>query len=147
MASNYYPPVGFHFNVSFDAGIRKSESQFQSVSGLSVKMETEEFAEGGENRFKHTLPVKTTFTDLVLTRGLYVESELREWCKEAMEDFVFRPKDMTITLLNESHEPLMSWFVSNCYPIKWEVSDLNAEESKIVTETIGLSYNYFRVLT
>ena len=49
--ANYYPPLGFHFKV-FIENI-KSEYQFQSVSGLQASLETEEIAEGGENRFKH----------------------------------------------------------------------------------------------
>lgn len=45
--STVYPPVSFHFKVEF-SGISSQESdvQFQSVSGLSVDIETEEFAEG-----------------------------------------------------------------------------------------------------
>ena len=60
--TTYYPPVGFYFKVDIGvSGAYRTDSEFQSVSGLSVDIETEEFAEGGENRFKHKLPVKTKF--------------------------------------------------------------------------------------
>lgn len=146
MAENYYPPVGFHFSVAFEGGA-EAESQFQSVSGLSMDLDTEQYAEGGENRFKHTLPLKTKFTNLVLKRGLYIQSDLTDWCKDAMENFKFSPKDLTIMLKNEQHEPLMTWQVSRAYPVKWSVDDFNAEESKIVIETIELCYNYFKVIS
>ena len=141
--SNYYPPLGFHFKVEFTN--LKGEFQFQSVSGLTVNLETEEIAEGGENRFKHKLPVKTKFPNLVLKRGLLVDSALIKWCREAVEDFNITPTDITISLLNEEHEPLMTWNVVHAYPVKWGMGDFNAEENKLVIETIELAYNYFKI--
>ena len=141
--SNYYPPLGFHFKVEF-ANL-PGEFEFQSVSGLNVELETEEISEGGENRFKHKLPVRTKFPNLVLKRGLLVDSDLIKWCREAVEDFNISPTNITIKLLNEKHEPLMTWNVVHAYPIKWAVADFNAEESKLVLETIELVYNYFNI--
>jgi phage tail-like protein len=142
--SNYYPPLGFHFKVEFNQFM--GEFEFQSVSGLSVDLETEEIAEGGENRFKHKLPVRTKFPNLVLKRGLLVDSELITWCKNAIENFDITPTDLTVKLLNEKHEPLMTWNVVHAYPVKWSIADFNAEESKIVIETIELAYSYFNTL-
>lgn len=140
---NYYPPLGFHFRVEF-ANI-KGEFEFQSVSGLNVELETEQIAEGGENRFKHRLPVRTKFTNIVLKRGLKVNSDLVKWCRDAVLDFNIVPTDMTIILLNEEHEPLQTWNVVHAWPVKWEVTDLNAEESKIAVESLELVYNYFNI--
>jgi len=142
-----YPPVSFHFKVEF-TGISTQEAdiQFQSVAGLSVDIETEEFAEGGENRFKHKFPVRTKFPNLVLKRGMMTDSKLIEWCRDAIESFQFAPIDLTVKLLNEEHEPLVTWNVVHAYPVKWNVSDLNAEENKIAIETIELAYNYFTLL-
>lgn len=141
--ADYHPPLGFHFKVEF-ANL-KGEFQFQSVSGLTVDLETEEIAEGGENRFKHKLPVKTKFPNLVLKRGMLIDSELIKWCRDAVEDFSITPTDLTISLLNEEHEPLITWNVVHAYPVKWATADFNAEESKIVVETIELAYNYFKI--
>lgn len=141
--SNYYPPLGFHFKVEFaDLG---GEYQFQSVSGLNVEFETEQVAEGGENRFKHKLPVSTRYPNLVLKRGIRVDSSLTKWCREALEDFDIKPTNITISLLNEEHEPLMTWNVVHAYPIKWSVSEFNAEKSQLAIESIELAYNYFNI--
>lgn len=138
---NYYPPLGFHFTVVLD--ISDKEFQFQSVSGLSAELETEEIAEGGENRFKHTLPVRAKYQNLVLKRGLVVKSGLINWCRDAIENFIIKPTNITISLLNEENQPLASWKVINAYPVKWDISDFNAEENKIVIETLELTYSYF----
>nr|MBI1230879.1 phage tail protein [Cytophagales bacterium] len=144
---NYYPPVGFHFTVEFAGFDSKGiDSQFQSVSGLTVTLETEEIAEGGENRFKHKFPVKTKYPNLVLKRGMIVNSDLIKWCKDAMENFEFELKDLTIKLLNEEHEPLKTWNIVRAFPVKWAVDDFNAQESKLVLETLELSYQYFKTI-
>ena len=145
--NNPYPPVSFHFKVEFN-GISSQDKdvQFQSVSGLSVDIETEEFAEGGENRFKHKCPVRSKFPNLVLTRGMVTDSQLIKWCRNAIESFEFEPVDLTVKLLNENHEPLVTWNVVHAYPIKWEVAELDAEQSKVTIETIELAYNYFTLV-
>lgn len=141
--ADYYPPLGFHFKVEF-ANI-EGEFEFQSVSGLSVELEFEEIAEGGENRFKHKLPVRTKYPNLVLKRGAKVNSGLINWCRDAVENFSIAPTDVLISLLNEKHEPLMSWNIVHAWPVKWSMADFNAEESKIAIETIELAYNYFNI--
>lgn len=146
--AEYYPPPGFHFKVEF-TGItaRKNDHQFQSVSGLSVDLDTEEIAEGGENRFKHKIPVRTKYPNLVLKRGLLVDSGVIEWCRKALEDFEFQPINLTVKLLDDKHEPLLSWNVVHVYPVKWNVGDFSAEENKLVIESMELAYNYFKVIT
>jgi len=141
--ANYYPPLGFHFKVEI-AGI-DGEFEFQSVSGLSVELEVEQIAEGGENRFKHKLPVRSKYPNLILKRGTKVNSELISWCRNAFDNLIIIPKDIVISLLNEEHEPLITWNIVHAYPVKWTTSDFNAEESKIVIETIELAYNYFNI--
>lgn len=142
--NKFYPPLGFHFLVEF--GNQKDEYQFQSVSGLSVDLQTEEITEGGENRFTHKLPLRPRYPNLVLKRGLHVSSGLIDWCKAGVEGFNFSPTDIIIKLLNDEHQPLITWNVVNAYPVKWTVGDFNAEESQIVIETIELSYSYFKTL-
>ncbi len=152
MAKYNHWPVGFHFKVEF-TGIEtsKDDHKFQSVSGLSIDLETEEIAEGGENRFKHKIPVRTKFPNLVLKRGLLMNTGVIGWCVDALEYFDFKPIDLTVSLLQvekdqEQAQPLLSWNIVHAYPVKWNVSDFNAEDNKIVIETLELSYNYFTTL-
>ncbi len=144
--SNYYPPVGFHFRVNLD-GITGTEndSKFQSVSGLNVEFETESIKEGGENRFEHVLPLRSKYPNLVLKRGLFVGSELIDWCLNAFNNLEILPSDLVVSLLNGEHEPLKTWKIKNAWPLKWSVSDMSAEENKLMVETIELRYQYFTV--
>lgn len=142
----YYPPVGFHFLVEV-LGLKPNDSdvRFTEVSGLSVELQTEEVAEGGENRFVQKYPTRARFPELVLKRGLLRNSEVWNWARECIEDFTIQPKSVDVKLLNENHEPLMTWHVVGAYPTKWSVTDLNASNNAVVIESLQLFYQYFTV--
>jgi|SRR3989304_26195 len=144
--ANYYPPVGFHFRIEvMDLSPNDNDVRFTEVSGLSVEMGTEEIAEGGENRFVQKYPVRAKYPELVLKRGLLRNSEVVNWIRKCIEDFSIQPKNIDISLLNEEHQPLMTWHVVNAYPTKWTVSDLNASNNAVVIESMQLFYQYFKV--
>jgi phage tail-like protein len=143
---DYYPPWGFYYAVKFDFSSVTNDTRFQSVSGLVVEYDMEEYKEGGENRFTHKLPFRTKYSDLVLKRGMLVGSAVVSWCLAAFRDRDFQPADIIITLMNEKSEPLRVWNVTHAIPKKWSVSDLNANENSIVIETLELTYQYFTVL-
>lgn len=156
-------PVGYRFVVYFEFGnfgdfkdnptanigakLKNAyDVMFQSVSGLSVDIETEQYAEGGVNDYKHTLPVRVKFPNLVLTRGLAASSAVTDWVRKAVEDFEFTQAGVTVILLNELHLPLHVWRINNAIPVRWSVDAFNAEESKLVIETLELAYQTFTVL-
>ncbi len=141
-----HPPVSFHFLVSFLAPQYFPDVMFQSVSGLEVSLETESYREGGENRFEHTLPVRARYSNLTLTRGLFVSSQLIDWCMDTFNNMEVRPLTMIISLLNDSHVPIMTWNVVNAYPVKWSVSELDAEKNQIAIESLELKYQYFSLI-
>lgn len=144
--SDYYPPWGFYYQVKFGVSQNENDVRFQTVSGLSVEYDMEEYKEGGENRFVHKLPVRTKYADLVLKRGMLTDSEVIKWFLNAFRDREFKPTDVYIILKNEKGEPLRTWNVSHAIPRKWVVSDLNANENSVVIETMELSYRYFTIL-
>lgn len=154
-----YPPVNFFFEVKFlgrNLDKMAVETRFKSVTGLNVSLESESLAEGGENRFQHALPTRTSYTALVLTRGLVKNSKLIAWCNDAILNYDIRPMNLLVTLLHVNRpddskppdkiEPLMSWKVINAWPQKWSVSEFNAEKSEVVIETLELKYHYFEPL-
>ena len=146
MDPRYRPPAGFHFRVEFGLpDATDNDTRFREVSGLTRELEDEAFNEGGENRFVHKLPSRARYPDLVLKRGLLVDSAVRSWCERAIYDFEIEPIPVFVTLLNGEHEPLQSYSVLNAWPKKWSVSDFNAESSEVVIETLELAYQYYKV--
>ena len=147
MSLSNYPPVGFHFLVEFEAFTQTADVRFQEVSGLTADVQMEEFREGGENRFTHKLPVRTSYADLTLKRGLLTTSAIHTWIIDAIKNFNYQPVNLIVKLLNEEHTPLQSWYVIGAIPKKWDIAAFNAERSEIVIETLVLSYRYFEYLS
>jgi phage tail-like protein len=139
----YYPPWGFYYKVAFGISKTTDDARFQTVSGLSVEYDYESFKEGGENRFEHKLPVRTKYADLVLKRGMLMDSDVIKWFVAAFRDREFTPTDISVILMNEKGDPLRTWNVAHAIPKKWLVSDFNANESSVVIETMELTYRYF----
>jgi len=142
-----YPFVGFHFLVVFEIFPQvPNDFRFQEVSGLSVDVNLDTYNEGGENRFVHRLPGRTRYSDLVLKRGMTLVSGVTAWCVDAIENFNYQPTNMLISLLNEDHIPVSSWYVANAIPIKYDITGLNAEQNQIVIESMTLRYEYYKTL-
>ena len=143
---SYYPPVGFHFLVEFGLdGIKENDSRFREVSGFSLELEEESIVEGGENRFVQKLPVRAKYPDLALKRGMLVDSTVRKWCQDAIQNFDIQPTTIWVKLLNDQHEPLKTFTFFNAWPKKWSLSDFNAESSDLVIESLELAYQYYTV--
>lgn len=143
MADNY--TVGFYFKLSF----KGADAAFNEVSGLSKELSVEEVTCGGENRFKYKLPTVVTGQNLVLKRALIPEgSELLDWCASSMDDGLessIMTNDVSLSLLDEDGDVSKMWTFFNAYPVKYSVSDLKAQESEILMETLELAYTYFEI--
>jgi phage tail-like protein len=143
--AQYYPPVGFHFKVEFVGLAGGADSRFTEVGGLAVEMGSEEVAEGGENRFVQKYPTRAKYPELVLKRGLLKNSAVWDWIRQCLVDYKIEPRSVDIHLLNESHEPLMTWHVIGAWPTKWAVGDFNASSNSFAVESMQLAYQYFTV--
>jgi len=145
--SGYYPPVGFYFDVFVEGITGINEGNFQEVSGLNVKIGTEEVVEGGENRFVHRLPTAPKYENLILKRGLLKGSSLIDWVRTSVEQFKFVPKLVVVKLLDATGNPLVSWSFSNAYPVGLRISEFKSQENALVVETLELAFDYFTKAT
>jgi phage tail-like protein len=141
--SDYTPPSAFYFAVKF-VGFPDMDSSFQEVSGLKVSIDTEEKKEGGDNLYAFHFPKPATYQPLVLKRCLMANSVLNLWCKNALENFSFYPKDIRLLLLGADGSSLSSWTINQAYPISWELSALNSTSNELAIETLTLKYRNFK---
>lgn len=140
-------PAGFAFQVKVTGVSGTFEGSFQEVTGISVKLNSEELKEGGENRFNRRLPLPPKYDNLVLKRGMLLSSDLIDWARDAVENFTFKTKTVVVSILDENRTPLASWSFANAYPVGLKITDLKAQENAIVCESIEIAYeNFTRVL-
>lgn len=135
----YTPPTAFYFGVKFD-GSPDLDSSFQGISGLKSPLGTEQVGEGGNNIYRYEPP---TYSDLVLKRCLVSNSALNKWCTDAIEQFLFAPKNLEISLLG-INGVLASWSAEDAFPISWELASLNSASNELAIETLELKYRSFK---
>ena len=139
-APSFDPHVGFRFIVEID-GIYSGG--FQEVSGLSVEMEVESHEEGGVNDYVHKLPKRVKYSDLSFKKGLLDLNATRDWFLGIAAGKSVVRKSGSIRLIDRSDNKkvLHSWDFFDAYPIKWEVSGINAGTAGVVTENIVLAHH------
>jgi len=137
------PPLGFRFSVvflHFGAVPNPIDFIFQKVSGICSTIATHTINEGGQNLYSHRIPERIEYENLVLERGLMVLSPLALEFEAAMTLFKFNPCNVLVILHDNKGIPVSAWFFFSAYPVKWEVSEFNADETEVVIERMELAY-------
>lgn len=134
---NDYPLVKFHFQVEWGG----TKIGFSEVSGLNVETEPIEFRHGASPEFTKTkMPGLQSYSNITLKRGSFQsDNEFFEWWNTIKLNTIER-RDITISLLNEEHEPLIAWKIKNAWPIKVESTDLKADGNEVAIETMELAH-------
>lgn len=134
MASEY-PIPKFHFQVEWGA----SKIGFTEVSGLSVEREVIEYREGSSKEYsKIKMPGLTSYSNITLKRGsMEKDNDFYEWWMSNKLETVDR-RDITISLLNEEHEPVITWKIKNAWPSKIESTDLDSGGNDVAIETMEI---------
>jgi phage tail-like protein len=144
LMTSYYPPPAFYFRIEFGIdGIQKNDSRFQEVSGIGSEVDVEEINEGGENRFVHGLPKAVKHSNLVFKRGFISDSKIIAWLNDTLGGGLsnpVKPVEITVKLLNELNEQVVSWKVENAFPVKFEVDNFNSNSNELIIESIEFAY-------
>ncbi|MEG3788851.1 phage tail protein [Lysobacter sp. CCNWLW3] len=132
-----YPLPKFHFEVQW-GGTRIG---FTEVTGLEVSTDKIEYRDGASKEYhKIRMPGMQTFGDLTLKRGIFAgDNEFYEWWNSVALNTIQR-RDITISLLNENHEPVVIWKVKNAWPTKVTSTDLNSSGNETAIETLVLAH-------
>lgn len=134
---NDYPLVKFHFSVDWGG----TKIGFTEVSGLDVETDPIEYRHGASPEFSKTkMPGMQKYSNITLKRGSFQsDNEYFEWWNTVKLNTIER-RDITISLLNEEHEPLIVWKVKNAWPLKVQSTDLKADGNEVAIETMELAH-------
>ncbi len=132
-----YPIPKFHFQVEWGG----SRIGFTEVSGLDITTEVIDYRDGASPEYsKIKMPGQRTFSNITLKRGTFAgDNEFYEWFNTVNLNQIVR-RDLTISLLNENHEPVVVWKVKNAWPSKVTPTDLNADGNEVALETLELAH-------
>lgn len=132
------PYSGFRFVVLVNQLV---QGGFSRVRGLARETRVESFREGGVNDREHKLATLTAYGNLVLERGL-ADPWLFAWHQSVVEGIVKRAV-LTVTLRDEQGNDTWSWNFLNAFPVKWGVSDFDANSGQVSTEAVEFAHHGF----
>ena len=132
-----YPLPKFHFQVDWGG----TKIGFTEATGLEVTTDKIEYRDGVSPEFVKTqMPGMQTFGDLTLKRGIFAgDNEFYDWWNTVSLNTIER-RDITISLLNEEHEPVVIWKIKNAWPTKVTSTDLNSTGNETAIETLVLTH-------
>jgi phage tail-like protein len=132
-----YPLPKFHFRVEW-GGTRIG---FTEVTGLEVNTDLIEYRDGASPEYsKIKMPGMQKFGNITLKRGIFKsDNEYYNWWNTHALNTIER-RDITISLLNESHEPVVVWKIKNAWPVKVQSTDLKGDGNEVAVETIEIAH-------
>jgi len=132
-----YPLPKFHFQVEW-GGTRIG---FTEVSGLSIETEVIEYREGTSPEYsKMKMPGMQKYGNITLKRGTFKsDNDYYKWLNTVKLNTIER-RDLTISLLNEEHEPVVVWKLKSAWPVKIQAPDLKSDANEAAIESIELAH-------
>jgi len=137
-----YPYPVFHFIVDW-GGTRVG---FTEVTGLTQENQAIEYRDGSFPEYSSIkMPGLRKFSNITLKRGVTkADNEFFGWLSTVKLNQVQR-RDLVISLLNEEHQPVMTWKVHNAFPVKVEGPQLKASGNEVAIESIEIAHEGLEV--
>ena len=132
-----YPIPKFHFQVGWGG----KNTGFTEVTGLTIENEVIEYREGSSPEYsKLKMPGLHKFGNITLKRGTFAkDNDFFTWLNTVKLNTIER-RDLIISLLNENHEPVVTYKVKNAWPVKVQPADLKSDANEVAVESIELAH-------
>ena len=132
-----YPIPKFHFQVDWGG----AKIGFTEVTGLEVTTEVIEYRDGASPEYhKIKMPGMQKFSNITMKRGTFQgDNDFYNWWNTVALNTIER-RDLTISLLNEEHAPVVVWKVKQAWPVKVQSTDLKADGNEVAIESVEIAH-------
>jgi len=111
---------------------------FTSCRGIGSASEVIEVREGNSGAVLKT-PGRTSYANVVCSRPVAFDSTLFEWRKQVEDGLPGMRKTFTLALLDRN-KVMKAWKFARGWPVKWELSELDAAKNEVAIETIEIAH-------
>ena len=133
--------LGYRFSVEI-SGIQ--EALFTECSGFDVKIDVEEYKEGGMNDHLHKIPgaraiaTSPSSGDDEFARTVGVAAALTT--KKAKKE---EKKNISIVLYSGDAKEQLRWNLIGAFPVKWTSPTIQTDQSAVMVESLELAFQEF----
>ncbi len=145
MAERTAPYSAFNFVVYFDNG--EEFGGFSDVSGIGTEVTVAEYRSGNdtENHVRKVPGINKT-GDVTLKRGIVNLYSLWPWIRDTRSAGPAAQKNVAVTLLDEARNPVRTWLLRGCFPMKYSGPTLAGKGGgDVAMEEIVLSVEGFEI--
>ena len=139
-----YPIPRFHFQVQWGG----AKISFTEVTGLVMEREKIEYRHSDSKDFnKIAMPGMGKISNITLKRGKFEgDFDYNTWLEDIANERVEKRRDLTITLLNEKHNPVAAWSAARCFPVKITAPDLKSDANEIAVESLEVAHEGLKLM-
>jgi len=139
-----YPIPRYHFQVQWGG----SKISFTEVTGLVMEREKIEYRHSDSKDFNRiAMPGLVKNNNITLKRGKFEgDFDFNTWLESVANDRVEGRRDVTITLLNEKHEPVAAWSAARCFPVKVTAPDLKSDANEAAIEALEIAHEGLKLM-
>lgn len=138
-----YPMPAFYFTVDWGG----STSEFSEVSGLNIEHQVIEYRHGLSKENTMKMPGIPKFGNITLKRGVVQgNNEFFEWLNTKNLHTQER-RTLTISLLDEEGNPVMTWKAIDAFPVKVEGPGLKATGNEVSIESLEIAHEGLTIET
>jgi phage tail-like protein len=137
------PYMQFNFTVNLGLGADANSPQggFQEMSNVGMEMTVAEYRTG--NSIQNSVMKLTALnksTDVTLKRGMIGALDLYKWLDDIRNGDQRAMRTVTVTLLSEARQPVMTWSLNNARITKSVFGPFNAKGTEVAMEEMTLTY-------
>jgi phage tail-like protein len=134
----------YHFSVQW-GGTRIG---FMEVSGLDIEIEAVNYRDGSSPEDSvRKVPGLRKFSNVTLKREIIKgDNEFFDWINTKQIGNIER-RDVVISLLNESHAPVVVWRLERAFPVHYFGPLLSSNEGGLAMETLVLTHEGMTIET
>ena len=130
------PFRNFKFRVEID-GV--AEAAFSEVAIGDTSTEAIDYREGTEPNHVRKLTGLTKYGNITLKRGVTDSQVIYQWHKDIVDGKIGeKRKSITIVVIDEAGKDKARFVVSECWPTKYDPSDLNGKGNEVFIELLEL---------
>ena len=129
------------FYVGLETEISAS---FSECSGLSVKIKTDTYYEGGVNDQQRIFLGQPQFSEVILKRGMTDDLVFWEWVSQILSGAKKR-RNVNITVFNQAGETMQCWTLIGAVPVGWKAPSLQANSNTVAIEELTLAYEGLKI--
>jgi len=133
-----YPLLTFHFSVDLGTG---DPIGFSEASGFDFTTEVAEYASGDQQEYSNIkLPGRRTWGEVSLKKGIFSgDNAMYDWWNTTTMGTTER-RNITISLLDEAHNPVLTWGIKNAWISKFQSASLKADSTEVAIESVTICH-------